>query len=91
MRGRYPLDIFSAENGNMKELLHRGTQADLNIYITTLNNGGIIGCAGPVAQPQWRTEYCPWAVVPRCSQPYDDDPIAALVAARCTRTGYYAC
>lgn len=42
---RYPLDIYSAENGNMKELLHRGTQADLNIYITTLNNGGIIGCA----------------------------------------------
>ena len=41
---RYPLDIFSGENGNMKELLHRGTQADLNIYITTLNNGGIIGC-----------------------------------------------
>ena len=28
----------------MKELLHRGTQADLNIYVTTLNNGGIIGC-----------------------------------------------
>jgi hypothetical protein len=51
---RYPLDIYSAENGNMKELLHRGTQADLNIYVTTLNNGGIIGC-GPALQHRLQT------------------------------------
>lgn len=40
---RYPLDIFSQANTDMKMLLHRGTQADLNAYITMLNNGGIIG------------------------------------------------
>lgn len=28
----------------MKELLRKGTAADLNVYITNLNNGGIIGC-----------------------------------------------
>jgi hypothetical protein len=42
---RCPLDIFGAENANMKELLRKGTAADLNVYITSLNNGGIIGCA----------------------------------------------
>jgi hypothetical protein len=41
---RCPLDIFGAENANMKELLRKGTAADLNVYITNLNNGGIIGC-----------------------------------------------
>ena len=42
--GRYPLDIFGAENANMKQALRRGGPADLNIYVTQLNNGGIIGC-----------------------------------------------
>jgi hypothetical protein len=28
----------------MKQALRRGGPADLNIYVTQLNNGGIIGC-----------------------------------------------
>ena len=41
---RYPLDIFGAGNAAMKQALRRGGPADLNIYVTQLNNGGIIGC-----------------------------------------------
>ena len=33
----------------MKELLRKGSAADLNVYITNLNNGGIIGCAAYTA------------------------------------------
>lgn len=31
----------------MKVALRKGTAADLNVYITSLNNGGIIGCVLP--------------------------------------------
>jgi hypothetical protein len=31
----------------MKQALRKGGPADLNIYVTQLNNGGIIGCAAP--------------------------------------------
>lgn len=40
---RYPQDIFSQGNNDMKTLLRQGSAADLNVYVTILNNGGIIG------------------------------------------------
>lgn len=40
---RYPLDIFSANKGNMQKATRTKRAADLNIWVTMLNNGGIIG------------------------------------------------
>lgn len=40
---RYPLDIFSQAKADMQKRLRKGGPADLNIYVTMLNNGGIIG------------------------------------------------
>ena len=54
---RYPLDIFGAGNAAMKQALRKGGPADLNIYVTQLNNGGIIGCARlPTHAPAHRTQ-----------------------------------
>lgn len=58
---RYPLDIFASKNGDMKELLRKGTAADLNVYVTMLNNGGIIGCVS-AHHIVWRQ-----SVVNRCA------------------------
>ena len=40
------MDIFSQQMNDMKLAVHVGGAADLNIYVSQLNNGGIIGCAG---------------------------------------------
>lgn len=45
LSGRYPLDIFSANKGDMQKRTRTKGAADLNIWVTMLNNGGIIGCA----------------------------------------------
>ncbi len=42
---RYPMDIFSQAMNDMKYVMHKGGAADLNLYVSNLNNGGIIGCA----------------------------------------------
>jgi hypothetical protein len=40
---RVGLDIFSAAKGEMQLATRKGNGADLNVWVTTLNNGGIIG------------------------------------------------
>lgn len=39
------MDIFSQAMIDMKYVMHKGGGADLNMYVSNLNNGGIIGCA----------------------------------------------
>ncbi len=39
------MDIFSQAMIDMKYVMHKGGGADLNLYVSNLNNGGIIGCA----------------------------------------------
>jgi hypothetical protein len=48
---RYGLDLGSAAKGEMQVATRQGNGADLNIWVTSINSGGVIGWVCAASTP----------------------------------------
>lgn len=90
---RYQMSIFSQAHLEMRAALRTGSNADLNVFVFSFQDGGIIGCARLPTAVIWPNTYAeriagmlPRTVKtrPRCSLPAEPGtcvPVCASAAA----------